>query len=432
MSHHQKPHTKILSLACLLLFACLIPNPGARAETPRVVVIDVHGTLWPGMATYVAGQIEQAWKSGAAGVVLDMDTTRGSTDAAETIKTVVEGRARSLPIAAYVHDRALGAGSLVAVACKTLALSPSASLGGAVSGLSKSELRGAAEAAGRNPAIAAAFVSADAALPALGIRPSETLTLNASQAASVGYADVVAPDTTDVLAKMGLAGATITPVHLDGWTAVALWVSQPWVTILLLALGLALVVVEFLTWHTWGIAGIAGGLLVLLIFASHITVGAATWVGVVLFFMGIALLLLETHVFPGHGLSAFAGLILIFLGMFYALGGTQTGALYSASAALLTSIATIAAFFLYLPRSRVWNKLGQPMRQTAAAGYVSSDDYTGFVGHVGTTVTALRPSGTADVEGIRLAVVSEGDFVPAGASVQVVLVQGSRVVVRAS
>ncbi len=423
---------KTFRLACILLALCLMPGVGARADAPRVVVIDVHGTLWPGMASYVVGQMNQAWKGGAAGIILDLDTTRGSADAAETIKTAVESRSRSLPVAAYVHDRALGAGSLVAVACKILALSPSASLGGAASGPSKTDFRGAAEAGGRNPAIAAAFVSADAALPALGIRPSETLTLNAAQAASVGYADIVAPDTTDVVAKMGLAGAALTPVHLDGWTAVALWVSQPWATILLLALGLALVVAEFLTWHTWGIAGIAGGLLVLLIFASHITVGAATWVGVVLFLMGIALLLLETHVFPGHGVSAFAGLILIFLGMFYALGGTQTGALYSASAALLTSVAVIAAFFLYLPRSRVWNKLGQPMRQTATAGYVSSDDYTGFVGHVGTTVTALRPSGTAEVEGIRLAVVSEGDFVPAGASVQVVLVQGSRVVVRAA
>ncbi len=423
---------KTLSFLFALLALCLMPGLKTQADTPRVVVVDVHGTLWPGMATYVASQIDQAWKGGAAGIILDLNTAGGSANAAGIITTAMESRARSLPIAAYVHDRALGAGTLVAIACKTLALSPAASLGAAGEGVSKTDLRSAAEAGGRNPAIAAAFVSADAALPALGIRAGDTLTLTAHQAASVGYADVVAPDTTDVLAKMGLAGAALVPVHIDGWTSVALWVSQPWATILLLALGLALVVVEFLTWHTWGLAGIAGGLLVVLIFASYITVGSATWVGVALFIMGIALLLLETHVFPGHGLSAFAGLVLIFLGMFYALGGTQTGAIYSASAALLTSIAVIAAFFLYLPRSRVWNKLGQPMRQSAKAGYVSSDDYTGFVGHVGTTVTALRPSGTADVEGIRLAVVSEGDFVPAGASVQVVLVQGSRVVVRAA
>ena len=60
------------------------------------------------------------------------------------------------------------------------------------------------------------------------------------------------------------------------------------------------------------------------------------------------------------------------------------------------------------------------MRQTAAAGYVSSDDYTGFLGHVGIAVTLLRPSGTAEIEGVRLPVVSEGEFVSAGTAVQVV------------
>ncbi len=72
--------------------------------------------------------------------------------------------------------------------------------------------------------------------------------------------------------------------------------------------------------------------------------------------------------------------MLIFIGMFYALGGAQAGALYSAGAALLTTLALVVAFFLYLPRSGVWKRLGQPMRQTASAGYVSSDDYTGLSG----------------------------------------------------
>ncbi len=176
-------------------------------------------------------------------------------------------------------------------------------------------------------------------------------------------------------------------------------------------------------------AGLSGGALVLLIFAAHITVGTATWVGVVLFLAGVALMVFEAHL-PGHGLAVLGGLVLVFLGMYYALGGAQTGALYSAAAALLTTLALVAAFFIYLPRSPVWQKIGQPMRQTAAAGYVSSDDYTGFLGHVGTASTLLRPSGTAEIEGVRLPVVSEGGFIAAGTPVQVVLVQGSRVVVR--
>lgn len=418
-------------LSFLVLLLLLGAALSGRAAVPKVYVIDIHGTVWPGTATFVTEQINEAWKAGAAGVILDMDTTRGTEDAAVAIKTVVVARSRDLPIAAYVHDRALGPGSLIAVACKTLAMSPSASLGGAANGGAKADFRGAAEAAGRNPDIAAAFVSAEAPLPAFGIKPTDSLTLTTKQATSAGYCDVTASDYPDVLTKMGLGTASLVPVHLDTWTTVALWVSQPWATIFLLALGLALVIFEMMTLHSWGLAGVVGGLLVVLIFAAYITIGASTWVGVALFLGGVALMVFEAHL-PGHGVWVMAGLVLIFLGMFYALGGVQAGALYSAAAALLTSIGLIIAFFIYLPRSPVWKKIGQPMRQTAAAGYVSSDDYTGFLGHVGTAATLLRPSGTAEIEGVRLAVVSEGEFIPAGTPVQVVQVQGNRVVVRAA
>ena len=54
-----------------------------------------------------------------------------------------------------------------------------------------------------------------------------------------------------------------------------------------------------------------------------------------------------------------------------------------------------------------------------------------FVGKEGETTTVLRPSGMADVEGIRLNVVSEGEYIPNGTKVRVVRVDGARVVVRA-
>ncbi len=411
----------------LLLLAAV----AGRADPPRVVVIAIHGTVWPGTAAFVRGQLDTAYRGGAAGVILDLDTTGGSAAAAADIKQAVLDHAAALPIAAFVHDHALGPGSLIAVACKTLALSPGASLGNAPTG-SKSEFRAAADANHRNPAVAAAFVSADSDLPSLGVKAGDSLTLTTGQAQGAGYADLVTAYPSEVVAKMGpgLAGAQLSTVELSPWQAVALWITQPWATILLLALGLALVLAEMLTLHTWGVAGIAGGVLVALIFAAYITVGAATWVGVLLFLGGCALLLLETHVLPGHGWPALTGLALIFLGLFYALGGSQAGALYPAATALCVTVALLVAFFLYLPRSGVWKRLGQPMRQTAQSGYVSSDDYTGFLGQRGVTVTLLRPSGTAEFDGVRLPVVSDGEFVPPGTAVQVVTVQGNRIVVQ--
>ena len=414
---------------CLLLLLLTLP---AHAAPPQVSVISIHGTIWPGTAVFVKKQLDLAYQQGAAGVILDLDTAGGSPAAANEIKQAILDHSAAFPIAAFVHDRAVGPGSLIAVACKTIAFAPGGTLGGADEGGSKADFSAAASANRRNPAIAAAFVSADSDLPAYNVKAGDPLTLTAAQAQQAGYADLVTALPSAVAAKMSpsLAGAQLVPVEMSLWQSVALWVTQPWATVLILALGLALIFAEILTLHSWGVAGIGGGILVALIFAAYIAVGAATWVGVLLFLIGAALLLLETHVLPGHGWPAFTGLALIFVGLFYALGGPGGGALYPAAVSLVMTLAILVAFFLYLPRSGVWKRLGLPMRQTALAGYVSADDYTSFLGQFGTAVTLLRPSGTAEIDGVRLSVVSEGEFIPEGTPVQVVMVQGSRVVVR--
>ncbi|MGI4787617.1 MAG: NfeD family protein [Janthinobacterium lividum] len=402
-----------------------------QAAPPQVLVVSIHGTIWPGTAVFVKKQLDTAYQSGAAGVILDLDTTGGSSAAATEIKQSILDHASAYPIAAFVHDRATGPGSLIAVACKTLVFAPGATLGSAGGG-SKSDYSAAASANNRNPAIAAAFVSADSDFPALGVKAGDPLTLTATQAQSVGYADLVTPLPSAILAKMGpgLAGSQLVPVELSLWNTIALWVTQPWATIVILALGLALVMAEILTLHSWGAAGIFGGVLIGVIFAAYITVGAATWIGILLFLAGSALLLLETHVLPGHGWPAFTGLALIFVGLFYALGGPSNGALYPATTSLFMTLAILIAFFLYLPRSGVWKRLGQPLRQTALGGYVSSDDYTSYLGQFGTAVTLLRPSGIAEFDDVRLSVVTEGEFIAQGTQVQIVMVQGSRIVVR--
>ena len=53
-----------------------------------------------------------------------------------------------------------------------------------------------------------------------------------------------------------------------------------------------------------------------------------------------------------------------------------------------------------------------------------------LVGKTGTAITPLRPAGTAEVDGERIDVVAEGDFVERGEKVQVVEVDGTRTVVK--
>ncbi|MGU5070906.1 hypothetical protein MAX92_23610, partial [Escherichia coli] len=53
-----------------------------------------------------------------------------------------------------------------------------------------------------------------------------------------------------------------------------------------------------------------------------------------------------------------------------------------------------------------------------------------LVGKTGTSVTPLRPAGTAVFDEERLDVVADGEFIPANRTVTITFVEGSRIVVK--
>ena len=67
---------------------------------------------------------------------------------------------------------------------------------------------------------------------------------------------------------------------------------------------------------------------------------------------------------------------------------------------------------------------------TTDRGYVSTRTQAELIGRTGVVLTELRPSGTVQLDGVPVDVVSEGAFLPKGTVVRVTAVQGSRVVVR--
>ncbi|NMB96506.1 MAG: hypothetical protein GYA02_07835, partial [Clostridiaceae bacterium] len=62
-------------------------------------------------------------------------------------------------------------------------------------------------------------------------------------------------------------------------------------------------------------------------------------------------------------------------------------------------------------------------------GFSGTEDLEYFVGREGKTLTVLRPAGTAEFDGVKLDVVSEGEFIPKNTRVKVKKVTGRRIVV---
>ena len=59
-----------------------------------------------------------------------------------------------------------------------------------------------------------------------------------------------------------------------------------------------------------------------------------------------------------------------------------------------------------------------------------NNDLNYFIGRTGTAHTALRPAGIGEFDGVKLNVVSDGEFISAGKGIRVESVSGNRIVVR--
>jgi len=432
-----------IAVFVLALILGVAANGARAAALAPVYIIDLHGLVWPVQADFVVRSIDEAARNGASAVILDIDTNGGVLDSADEMQKAIYGHDKDFPIVGFVHSKAFSSGALVTLSCKYIAMTPGATLGSALPhpGLSETpdpellqaiqnRFKSMAERSGRNPNIAVAMVTAPAAIPSLGVKAGDILSLTTTQAKANGYCDVEANAYPDILTFLKLSGAPIQERTLGPGEEFAMMITIPWVTVVLLGLGIALIAMELLTFHTHGLLALLGGVFIAAVFIANIVAGAATVVGLLIFLLGITLFFVETHFFPGHGLSAFAGVVLVFIGMFMALGGNNGNALFSLSVSLLVTAGILLAFFLYLPRSGIWRKIGQNSQQRASDGYVASADYTRFVGAPGTTLTLLRPSGIAEVNGARLNVVTSGEFVQPGTPIEVVKVAGNRIVVQ--
>ena len=84
------------------------------------------------------------------------------------------------------------------------------------------------------------------------------------------------------------------------------------------------------------------------------------------------------------------------------------------------------------PKSFVGRKLILSKSMEQGEGFTSadSDRYEALVGKVGQTLTTLRPSGMVKLEGKKYSVVTLGEMIQKDESVEVLKVEGNRIVVR--
>ncbi|HBC92876.1 MAG TPA: hypothetical protein DCZ10_08215 [Pelotomaculum sp.] len=154
------------------------------------------------------------------------------------------------------------------------------------------------------------------------------------------------------------------------------------------------------------------------------------WLAYLALLLGIIALVLEVFVFPGFGVAGITGIILLGWGiLLIAVDVTQ-----ATSALVIALVATIIILLVgikLMSRYNMWYKLTLQNRQQKEEGYLAPlSELSLFTGREGTALTPLRPAGAAEIDGHRLDIVTEGEFVSTGAAVKVIKVEGTRVVVK--
>jgi len=150
---------------------------------------------------------------------------------------------------------------------------------------------------------------------------------------------------------------------------------------------------------------------------------------VIMLVIGFALVVFEMYI-PGFGAPGIIGIILLVVGVI----ATNPTPLQALVLALIIVVLLCIAFSICIRTVSKGRLNKTPLVLTDVATGSSKDekedDLSYFVGRTGETHTLLRPAGIAEFDGVKLNVVSDGDFIDVGRQVRVERVEGNRIVVR--
>ncbi len=432
-----------LFLIIFLLLAALpaLAVPAAPADADALVyVIPVDSSIDAESLALLSSGYEKAEAAGADWVVLRINSYGGTINDAISMKDIIV--ASPLPTACFVDGKAISAATLVALAGEVLVMSPASTIGSAeprnaitnepvdekMLSMWTAELRSTAEMRGRDGEVAAAMADSSIMIPDV-IERDRLLTLTAQTAADLGMAEFILSDVDAVLVNIGMEKAEVVELDQTARSKIYRVLTNAWIQGLFLAIGIAGIVLELLT-AGFGVAGTVGILSFAAFFVGNL-LGGYTNIGVLLLFLvGLLLICIEIFAVPGFGVPGIAGILIIVLSVFLAAPSLEQAALSFVIALVLAVLFCILGL-KFIRKRRVWNKLVLGMQQTQDEGYSSqSEDLKKYMGHEGRAVSILRPAGIAEIDGVRLDVVTTGDFISSGARVKVILVDGNRIVVR--
>jgi membrane-bound serine protease (ClpP class) len=462
------------------------PTLGAVVNAVRIKIEDA---IDASKESYLKRRLAQARQEKVNLIFFELDSPGGTNGPADNIAELISNT-RDIKTVAYINDRALGMAALIALACDEIVFARDGKMGDVKSfttGRDAEEIdrrmlgeiaKRASEIAhrkGHPEAVARAMVDPDVELfhaldketgapiyvardqleanpnrylkPELLPRaPGEPLKLDANDAINLGVARRAVGSVKELTESYGIRKE----VRIDGPTwvdSLVTTLNTPFVSWLLLFIGMFMLILE-LKLPGLGLPAILSALAFLLFFWGHYLSGTADQLEIMLFLGGLVCLALELFVFPGFGVFGMSGILLILVSVVMAshtfVWPTQEYEYRQMGQTLLQLTIAIACVAggagvlgRYFPSLPLFNRIvlkpdpiGQLDDPTAKPSLAGETSYFFLVGETGRTTTALKPTGKARFGELLLDVTADGFYVEPDSLVEVVDVQGSKVIVK--
>ena len=453
------------------------------APQSETAEIRIDGPITRGVESFVRRRLGEEARRGTKQIFLRMNSEGGDERATDLIVDSLLGL-EGIRTVAYIDDEALGLAALLPLACHEIVFKHDARMGEIGSRNRDSQddddtepalavrAREIAARMGHPPVVARAMADpgveillaknlktgAVEAVAEGDVRPGvhavqdtlkssgDVLTLNATNALALGMAIKVVQSDDELWSSYGLSapprggGAT----WVDGLVHT---LNTPWMSGLLLFVGLFMLILE-LKLPGVGLPAILSVLAFLLFFWSHYLGGTADQLEILLFLVGMVCLALELFVFPGFAVFGLSGILLILVSVIMASHTfvwptrayeyrQMSRTLMEVTGAILTVSVGAIVLGRYFPSLPLFRRMVLvPPDLSAdldASGKPIFDGETSLfflLGEVGRTTTVLKPTGKARFGEMLVDVTADGFYIEPGSAVEVIEVQGSKVVVK--
>ena len=283
-------------------------------------------------------------------------------------------------------------------------------------------------------------------------RKGLALTINGERSSELGLSQEPLGDFAELKSRLGIPAKQVVSAAKQTWVdTLVVILKSPGATFLLFMVGLICVYLEVYTMT--GFFGIGAALCFAVFFWSRFLGGTAGWLEVVLFIFGVGLIALEIFVIPGFGIFGITGGLAVVFSIILAsqtfvipTTGEQLTQLSRTMGTLSGSIVAVVCLALFAggfirkipglrnliltpPSGDEENPMLDPTLAGNGAVNLTEQD-PDLLTKQGVAISTLRPAGRAQIDGQLIDVVSEGEFINPGTTVEVIEVSGNKVVVR--